>query len=67
MEKYYRTFEDIDQDLKRLDLERHIALEEMKLQKNKIKEDLNPNNWWGSAFGIVRKYGFYLVLRKFIK
>ena len=43
--KTYTTFEDINNDLKRYQLERDIAWEELKLIKNEYKEDLHPLNW----------------------
>lgn len=65
--KNYQSFHDIEQDLKRLKLERHIALEEMKLSKNKLKDNFYQNSWLNLAIGVVGKYGFYVLLKRFIK
>ncbi len=35
--KVYNSFEQIDQDLKKLNLERQIAVEELKMTQNQIK------------------------------
>ena len=40
--KVYSSFKDIENNLKRLRLERDIAWEELKLMKNEYKEDLKP-------------------------
>jgi hypothetical protein len=65
--KNYQSFHDIEQDLKRLKLERHIALEEMKLSKNKLKDNFLQNSWLNLAIGVAGKYGFYVLLKRFIK
>ncbi|GGK20269.1 hypothetical protein GCM10007962_12990 [Yeosuana aromativorans] len=65
--KNYQSFHDIEQDLKRLKLERHIALEEMKLSKNKLKDNFYQNSWLNLAIGVAGKYGFYVLLKRFIK
>jgi hypothetical protein len=62
----YRTFEDIDQDLKRLKLEKDIAWEELKLVKNEYKEDLKPMNWVTSAIKLASKYGIAVLLKRLI-
>ena len=50
--KVYQSFEEIDQELKRLNLERKITLEELKLTHNQIKEDLTPLNWVETIFKV---------------
>lgn len=62
----YTTFEDIDQDLKRLKLEREIAWEELKLVKNEYRENLKPINWITSALKITSKYGLIALIRRII-
>ncbi|MBV7267851.1 DUF6327 family protein [Winogradskyella luteola] len=64
--KTYSTFEDIENDLKRLKLERDIAWEELKLVKNEYKEDLKPINWVGSALKLTGKYGLIALIRRII-
>lgn len=63
----YNSFEDIDHDLKRISLERDIAWEELKLSKGEIADHLSYPNWINSIFKGLSKYGFYLLIKKFIK
>ncbi len=65
--KTYNSFKDIDNDLKKLDLERQIAWEELKLVKEEFKEDLQPLNWISSALKVVGKMGGFMLLKKIIK
>lgn len=65
--KTYNSFKDIDNDLKKLDLERQIAWEELKLVKEEFKEDLQPLNWVSSALKVVGKMGGFMLLKKIIK
>lgn len=65
--KNYQTFEEIDQHLKLLKLERMIALEKIKLTKNELKEDLKPANWVITMTNIAGKYGFYILLKRFFR
>jgi hypothetical protein len=63
----YQSFEDIEQDLKRLNLERNIAWEEIKLSKNKFRNDLKQKNWLSMIVDVAGKYGFYMLLKRFLK
>lgn len=65
--KQYQSFKEIETDLKRLNLERKIALEELKLLKSGVKEDLKPANWLSSILGMLGKYGIYQLIKKFTK
>lgn len=65
--KEYSSFEEIDQDLKRLNLERQIALEELKLTQNQLKTDLAPLNWLDSVLKVFYKYGFSILLNRLFK
>ncbi|WP_452228795.1 DUF6327 family protein [Lacinutrix sp. MEBiC02404] len=65
--KTYNSFKDIDNDLKKLYLERQIAWEELKLVKEEFKEDLNPLNWVRTALKIAGKMGGFMLLKKIIK
>jgi len=65
--KTYNSFKDIDNDLKKLNLERQIAWEELKLVKEEFKEDLQPLNWVSSALKVVGKMGGFMLLKKIIK
>ena len=65
--KQYQSFNDIERDLKRLQLERQIALEEIKLSKNKFKDSLSQKNLLNLVIGAAGKYGLYVLLKRFIK
>lgn len=65
--KNYKTFTEIETDLKRLKLERQIALEELKWLKSEFKEDIKPSNWFGTTVKSVARRGLYNVLNKFVK
>ncbi|WP_035483127.1 hypothetical protein [Gaetbulibacter saemankumensis] len=67
MMKEYNTFEDIDTDLKRLNLERQIAIEELKLVQIKIEEEFKPYNLILTAFKVVSKIGLFKILKKIMK
>ncbi|WP_299226279.1 hypothetical protein [uncultured Psychroserpens sp.] len=65
--KNYTSFEEIDYDLKRLDLERQIAFEELKGIKSDVKDDLRPIHWLQTVAKYVTKYGSLLLLKKIVK
>ena len=65
--KHYQSFEDIENDLKRLKLERQIALEELKLLKNEYKEDLKPVNWLSPSLKIAGKYGLFFLIKRIFR
>ena len=65
--KQYSSFEEIEYDLKRLDLKREIALEEMKGIKNEVHEELSPYNWIKTAYKILGKVGTVLIVRKIFR
>ncbi|MDC6389025.1 hypothetical protein PP182_10060 [Maribacter sp. PR1] len=63
----YNNFEEIEYDLQRLDLERKIALEELKGLKQEVKEDLSPYNWLSTTISIVKKYGILYLIKKILR
>mgnify|MGYP000613273006 CR=1 FL=1 len=63
----YTSFDDINRDLKRLNLERKIALEELKAQRNYISEEIGQYSWINWVLKIGKKYGVVLLLRKLFK
>lgn len=65
--KVYKSFEHIEQDLNRLSLERKIALEQIKLSKNKFTNSLKQKHWLSSVIDVASKYGFYVILKRFFK
>jgi len=64
MNRTYNSFQQIENDLKRLKLERDIAWEELKLVKNEYKEDLRPLNWVSSVIKLTSKYGLVVLFKK---
>ena len=65
--KNYTTFEAIACDLKRLDLERQIAFEELKGIKGDVQEDLKPLHWMQTVFKFIAKYSSVMLLKKIIR
>jgi hypothetical protein len=65
--KAYQSFEQIDNDLKRLSLERQIALEELKIVKNDFEESIRPIRMLRDAFNFLSKYGALLFIKKIFK
>ena len=63
----YESLEQIELDLRKLNLERHIALEELKLTKHNFKENLKPFNMVGSFLKFASKYGILFLIKKIIK
>ncbi|WP_378175474.1 DUF6327 family protein [Aquimarina sp. SS2-1] len=67
MRKTYHSFEEIERDLKTYSLQRQISLEELKLLKSELKEDLQPNQWVLTLFSAVKKYGIYYLIKRLFK
>lgn len=67
MRSMYKNFDEIEFDLKRLKLEREIALEELKGLKQDVKDDLSPYRWLSTIFSAIKKYGVLYLVRKIIK
>lgn len=65
--KKYTSFREIDEDLKRLQLERQIAVEELKGIQHSITEELRPYHWVSWLVKLGQKYGILLLLRKVFK
>ena len=65
--KTYNSINDINQDLKRLKLERQIALEEMKGLKYELKKDFGAYHWLGTALSAIGQYGILYFIRKLFR
>lgn len=65
--KTYQSFKDIEYNLARLKLERKIALEEMKLLKIELVEDLSPPNWVNTMVNVAGKYGLFYLIKRLLK
>lgn len=65
--KTYKTLDDIDYDLKRLTLERNIALEEVKGAKGQFVESLQPAQWMLTGIKILGKVGVMMFVKKLFR
>jgi len=65
--KVYQSFEEIDEDLKRHNLKRQIAIEELKLTKNQLGEDLALLNWLDTFFKLFYKYGLLILIKRLFR
>ncbi|MBQ0767963.1 MAG: hypothetical protein KBT58_01630 [Bizionia sp.] len=65
--KTYKTLDDIDFDLKRLTLERNIALEEIKGAKGEFIESLQPAQWMQTGAKILGKVGVMMFVKKLFR
>ncbi|WP_452223187.1 hypothetical protein [Lacinutrix chionoecetis] len=64
MRKVYYNFKDIEIDLKRLDLERQIAKEEVKSVQGDLKESLQPAQWIQTGIKVAGKIGSVVLLKR---
>ena len=65
--RIYNSFDEIDFELKKLNLERKIAWEEIKQSGNRVQENLTPNNWIMPILGGIKKFGIFFLLKKIVK
>ena len=65
--KHYKTEQHIKQDLRRLQLEKEIAWEELKTLKGDFKESLQPYQWMQTGLKLFSKFGVMMLVRKIIK
>lgn len=65
--KVYKSFDEIEHDLKRLKLERQIGMEQLKGIKGEFAEDLKPLNWIGTIANVAGKYGLFVLFKKLFR
>jgi|KNS7NT10metaT_FD_contig_41_519576_length_1625_multi_7_in_0_out_0_3 hypothetical protein len=65
--KIYNSFEEIDNELKRLELQRAINLEELKMIKHDFKEDLQPFQWLQTGAKYAGKFGMMVLIKKLFR
>tara|TARA_R110002012_G_scaffold263456_1_gene446263 strand:+ start:97294 stop:97500 length:207 start_codon:yes stop_codon:yes gene_type:complete len=65
--KNYTSFEEIDYDLKLLNLERKISIEELKSLKYNLQEDLSPYSWLKTGLRLFGNFGKIVLLKKLFK
>ncbi|APY00832.1 hypothetical protein CLV86_1605 [Lacinutrix venerupis] len=67
MKKTFLNFNDIEVELRRLDLEREIAKEELKSVKGDLKESLQPAEWMQTGLKVAGKIGSMMLLKKLFR
>lgn len=65
--KSYKSFDEVDFDLKRLKLERQIGIEQLKNLKGEFSNDLKPKNWLSTAASFGWKYGLFILAKRLFK
>lgn len=65
--KTFKNIEEVNLELKRLNLERQIAWEQLKGLKEEIRHDLRPYNWLSTLLSALRKYGIFYLMRKLFR
>lgn len=65
--KIYNSFDEIEFELKKLSLERQIAVEELRARGYELKEELKPVNWILSILKLTKKFGIIMLLKKIFK
>lgn len=65
--KSYSSFEEIEYDLQRLDLERKIGIQKLKIAKQEFKESFKPLHWVVSAAKYAGKYGAFMIVKNIFK
>tara|TARA_R110002126_G_scaffold77796_3_gene193954 strand:- start:20046 stop:20249 length:204 start_codon:yes stop_codon:yes gene_type:complete len=66
--KTYTSFVDIENDLRKLALEKAIAKEELKIVKHNFEDFfLEPVNWMTSVFRVISKYGILFFIKRIFK
>ena len=65
--KRYKSFTEIDQDLKILKLQQEIDRENLKLTFRTAKSNLYPTNMLGGLGGIIKKLAISMIAKKLLK
>lgn len=63
----YTNFKEVEFDLKRLNLERQIAFEELKELRYDLKDDLRPPDWVEPAAKVAGGYALFALIRQLFK
>lgn len=67
MKKRYNNNQEIINELKKLRLKRDISVEEIKLIKEQLKEDLSIANWLKTLATNLGKLGVYNFAKRIMK
>lgn len=65
--RIYQSYDEIAKELKRLDLERQIAYQELVSVKHDFEELTKPITWVSSLLKMGSKYGILLLVKKIFK
>lgn len=65
--KIYTSYSELEKDIRMLQLEREIAVEELKVIKNSYEEKLKPINIALNVLKFTSKYGLLLYVKDFLK
>lgn len=63
----YQDFDEIENDLKKLYLEKEIAKTELKIAKYELEEFLKPMNWIITILKSLSKYGVLFIIKRVFK
>lgn len=63
----YQSFEEIEYELQRLQLERQIGIEKLKIKKSEFADNFKPLNWVTSIAKFAGKYGVFMVVKNIFK
>lgn len=63
----YTSFIEIEKDLRKLELEKAIAKEELKIVKHNFERYLQPVHWISSILKMASKYGIVLLIKRILK
>lgn len=63
----YNSFKEIKFELTRINLERKIALEQIKQSGNIVQESLTPHSWIVPTIDVIKRFGILFLLKKIFK
>ncbi|WP_044403709.1 hypothetical protein [Lacinutrix sp. Hel_I_90] len=65
--KQYSNFDEIETDLRRLNLQRQIALEEMRGIKGEFQESFRLSQWIQTGLKFAGRFGVMLLIKKLFR
>jgi hypothetical protein len=65
--RIYQSYDEIEKELKLLDLQKKVAYEELVGVKRDLEEYTKPITWVSSLFKLGSKYGLLLLVKKMFK
>ncbi|MEA1787309.1 hypothetical protein U1E44_14500 [Arenibacter sp. GZD96] len=67
MKRSYTSFQEIELDLKKLHLERKIALEELRGLRYEFEDIMKPYHWIQTGLGALKRMGIIFLVRRLFK